>query len=103
MSEEKFIIGKQEEECGVFGIFGEGNIDVARITYHGLYALQHRGQESAGIAVVDEGTILHHKDMGLVSEIFNKVVIDHLKLTQWVMSDIRLPEPAKGKMHSPWS
>ncbi len=81
MSKEKYMIGKQEEECGVFGIFSNDGLDVARLTYHGLYALQHRGQESAGIAVIDEGTVLHHKDMGLVSEIFNKVVLDHLKGT----------------------
>jgi len=78
MSIEKFIFEKQEEECGVFGIFSNNALDVARITYHGLYALQHRGQESAGIAVIDEGTVLHHKDMGLVSEIFNRVILDHL-------------------------
>ncbi len=71
--------GKLHEECGVFGIFNNENHDVARATYHGLYALQHRGQESAGIAVNDEGIILHHKDMGLVPEIFNEVVLNHLK------------------------
>lgn len=73
------MFGKLHEECGVFGIFNNDKIDVARATYHGLYALQHRGQESAGIAVNDEGVILHHKDMGLVPEIFNEVVLNHLK------------------------
>jgi amidophosphoribosyltransferase len=72
-------LGKQKEECGVFGIFNNDNLDVARLTYYGLYALQHRGQESAGIAVNDDGTIVHHKDMGLVPEIFNDVVLNHLK------------------------
>lgn len=71
--------GKLKEECGVFGIYNSGEHDVARLTYYGLYALQHRGQESAGIAVNDNGTILHHKDMGLVPEIFNDVVLNHLK------------------------
>lgn len=71
--------GKLKEECGVFGIFNNDRHDVARVTYHGLYALQHRGQESAGIAVNDDGVILHHKDMGLVPEIFNEVVLNHLK------------------------
>lgn len=71
--------GKLHEECGVFGIFNNDKFDVARATYHGLYALQHRGQESAGIAVNDEGVILYHKDMGLVPEIFNEVVLNHLK------------------------
>lgn len=70
---------KLKEECGVFGIFNNDQHDVARLTYYALYALQHRGQESAGIAVNDEGTILYHKDMGLVPEIFNEVVLNHLK------------------------
>jgi len=62
------------EECGVFGIFNKENIfiDVAKLTYFGLYALQHRGQESAGIAVSDGQKILIYKDLGLVSEVFNE-------------------------------
>ncbi|HEX9062997.1 MAG TPA: amidophosphoribosyltransferase [Clostridia bacterium] len=72
-------LDKFNEECGVFGVFSNDDFDVARLAYYGLYALQHRGQESAGIAVNDNGTILHHKDLGLVPEIFNKVVLDHLK------------------------
>jgi len=67
------------DECGVFGIYNCDHHDVARLTYYGLYALQHRGQESSGIAVNDDGVILHHKDMGLVSEVFNDVVLNHLK------------------------
>lgn len=76
---EDFIMDKLNEECGVFGIYDNDHLDVARLTYYGLYALQHRGQESAGIAVNDGGTILYHKDMGLVPEIFNEVVLNHLK------------------------
>ncbi|HEX3029555.1 MAG TPA: amidophosphoribosyltransferase, partial [Clostridia bacterium] len=72
-------LDKLKEECGVFGIYDVDGHDVARTTYYALYALQHRGQESAGIAVNDEGTILYHKDMGLVPEIFNEVVLNHLK------------------------
>lgn len=70
---------KLKEECGVFGIFNNDGHDVARLTYYGLYSLQHRGQESAGIAVNDKGTILYHKDMGLVPEVFNDIVLEHLK------------------------
>lgn len=70
---------KLREECGVFGIFNKDDHDVARLTYYGLYALQHRGQESAGIAVSDNGTILYHKDMGLVPEVFDQVILNHLK------------------------
>ncbi len=58
------------EECGVFGVFAHGE-DVANLTYFGLYALQHRGQESAGIGVSDGGRISDHKDMGLVSQVFD--------------------------------
>jgi amidophosphoribosyltransferase len=60
------------EECGVFGIVGGPQTRAARATYYGLYALQHRGQESAGIAVSTGNEILHHKAMGLVSEVFNE-------------------------------
>ncbi|MBW3657019.1 MAG: amidophosphoribosyltransferase [Actinobacteria bacterium] len=57
------------EECGVFGIYAPGE-DVSTLTYYGLYALQHRGQESAGIAVSDGQRIVVHKDMGLVNQVF---------------------------------
>ncbi|BAZ01229.1 amidophosphoribosyltransferase [Tolypothrix tenuis PCC 7101] len=68
---------KPEEACGVFGIYAPGE-DVAKLTYFGLYALQHRGQESAGIATF-EGTKVHlHKDMGLVSQVFNETVLQEL-------------------------
>jgi len=70
---------KLGEECGVFGIFDNDGYDCARHTYYALYALQHRGQESCGIAVNDNGTIVFHKDMGLVPEVFNNVVLNHLK------------------------
>lgn len=66
------------EECGVFGIYAPGE-DVARLTFFGLYALQHRGQESAGIAVSDGRTINTHKEMGLVSQIFDERALRHLK------------------------
>ena len=71
--------GKLREECGVFGYFADEETDVARMTYYGLYALQHRGQESCGIAVNDKGTIVYHKDMGHVNEVFNDIVLNHLK------------------------
>jgi amidophosphoribosyltransferase len=70
---------KFKDECGVFGIFSNDGQDVARLTFYALYALQHRGQESTGIAVNDDGVILHHKDMGLVPEVFNDIVLNHLK------------------------
>ena len=57
------------EECGVIGIFAPKE-DVARMAFFGLYALQHRGQEAAGIAVSDGSTMRIHKDIGLVSQVF---------------------------------
>ena len=58
------------EECGVFGIFSPKSSNVASMAYYGLYALQHRGQESCGIVVNDDGVFASHKDLGLVSEVF---------------------------------
>src|SRR5436190_17447512 len=60
------------DECGVFGVYAPGS-DVARLAYFGLYALQHRGQESAGIATADEdGHIMTVRDLGLVSQVFDE-------------------------------
>ncbi|MCU0609957.1 MAG: amidophosphoribosyltransferase [Chitinispirillaceae bacterium] len=61
---------KMHEECGVFGVFNHP--DAAGLTYHGLYALQHRGQESSGIAVSDGTAIAMHKGMGLVAHVYRK-------------------------------
>ena len=60
------------EECGVFGVFAEQPTDAARLAYYGLYALQHRGQESCGIVVNDDGLFVSHKDLGTVAEVFTK-------------------------------
>jgi amidophosphoribosyltransferase len=65
------------EECGVFGIYSPG-MDVARLTYFGLYALQHRGQESAGMAVADGRDIRVHTRMGLVNTAFSEDVLRYL-------------------------
>lgn len=65
------------EECGVFGVFSTTGTDVAGMAYYGLYALQHRGQESCGIVVNDEGVFTSYKDMGLVSEVFTKETLAH--------------------------
>lgn len=73
---------KLHEECGVFGIFTPDNKDAKHSLYYGLCALQHRGQESAGMALCDTdgpmGNIYHHKGMGLVSEVFHKETLDTL-------------------------
>ena len=71
------------EECGVFGVYDLDGGDVASTIYYGLFALQHRGQESCGIAVSDtngpKGKVLSHKDMGLVNEVFTPEHLDKLK------------------------
>ena len=64
------MFSKIHEECGVFGIYSSGGTDVAGLTYSALFALQHRGQESCGIAVNDDGVISGYKDLGLVGEVF---------------------------------
>jgi amidophosphoribosyltransferase len=66
------------EECGVFGVWAPGE-DVANLTYYGLYALQHRGQEAAGIAVSDGRRMVVFKDLGLVSQVFDEQVLSSLK------------------------
>ncbi len=69
---------EMQEACGVFGIYAPGE-DVARVSFFALYALQHRGQESAGIAVSDGKTIRIHKGMGLVAQVFNEDILAFLK------------------------
>lgn len=73
LEEDKF-----KDECGVFGIYTQGGVDVASLTYYGLYALQHRGQESAGIAVANGEKIACYKDMGLVVDVFKEDKIKSL-------------------------
>ena len=71
------IDGKFTEKCAVFGV--SLNIDeAAGVTYNGLLSLQHRGQEGAGIAVASDNNIVCHKDMGLVSEIFDGTTLENL-------------------------
>ncbi len=69
---------KPHEECGVFGIYAPGE-DVARITFFALYALQHRGQESAGIAASDGQEFASHTSLGLVAQAFDEVHLQQLK------------------------
>ncbi|GAC1324619.1 MAG: amidophosphoribosyltransferase [Mycobacteriales bacterium] len=65
------------DACGVFGVWAPGE-DVAKLAYYGLYALQHRGQEAAGIAVSDGSTVLVYKDLGLVSQVFDEATLSSL-------------------------
>lgn len=70
-------VGGPKEYCGVFGIYGHP--DAAKLTYFGLYALQHRGQESAGIVSSDGRQVAEHRQMGLVADAFNERVLAELK------------------------
>ena len=72
------IFDEIHEECGVFGVFAPNTTDVASLTYYGLYSLQHRGQESCGIVVNDDGVFTSHKDLGLVSEVFTSETLSRL-------------------------
>lgn len=70
---------KLKDECGVVGIYSKKREDISRLTYYGLISLQHRGQESAGIAVKDNGEIRYYKEMGLVKEIFTEDILNSLE------------------------
>ena len=76
---QEFFSEELHEECGVFGIYGDDSLSPAYACYNGLLALQHRGQESCGIAVNDRGVISGHKNMGLVSEVFSNEILNSLK------------------------
>ncbi len=89
--------------CGVFGVYGHAN--AAELTYYGLYALQHRGQESAGIVTSDHGEFREHKRMGLVSQIFNADVlrgltgtmaVGHVRYSTTGSSHLRNAQPLTG-------
>lgn len=69
---------KPQDECGVYGVYSSKNSELARMLYYGLYALQHRGQESAGIAVAHGNEINYYKNIGLVNEVFNETNLSSL-------------------------
>ena len=73
------MFDKLHEECGVFGIFRRSGTGVIADTYHALYALQHRGQESCGIVVNNDGVMKVHKDTGLVNEVFTADVLSRME------------------------
>ena len=75
------MMGTRHEECGVFGIYDRDGLKIAPLVYYGLFALQHRGQESCGIAINNDGWIRCHKNMGLVNEVFTHQTLDALEGT----------------------
>jgi amidophosphoribosyltransferase len=97
-----------QDQCGVFGVWAPGE-EVSKLTYFGLYALQHRGQESAGIATSNGNKLLVYKDMGLVSQVFSEsaleslvghVAIGHTRYSTTGSSSWRNAQPTLGKTAS---
>lgn len=80
---------KVHEECGVFGVISPQQANVADISYYGLYALQHRGQESCGIVVNDDGMFVSYKDIGLVSEVFAGDILSRLPKGTMAVGHVR--------------
>ncbi len=77
------------EECGVFGVYSRHRENVGSLTYYGLYALQHRGQESCGIVVNDDGVFVSHKGLGLVSEVFHREALEKLPEGEMAVGHVR--------------
>lgn len=101
-----FFDDKFKEECGVFGIYSKEEIDVATYTYYGLYALQHRGQESAGIVVSNGEKLKCTKGMGLVSDVFEEeelkkmrgnAAIGHVRYSTTGSSNVNNAQPLLGE------
>ena len=77
------------EECGVFGVFSPRQEDVASLVYYGLFALQHRGQESCGIVVNDDGVFTSHKGLGLVGEVFSQEALQKFPQGELAVGHVR--------------
>jgi len=77
------------EECGVFGIYSKDKADLASDCYYALFALQHRGQESAGITINERGRLRTHKDAGLVQDVFTKDVMEYLGQGNMAVGHVR--------------
>lgn len=98
---------KFKEECGVFGIFSERELDISTLAFHALSTLQHRGQESCGIALSDGNHLQSYKGMGLVSEVFNrkefnnlqgKAAIGHVRYSTSGRSNLQNAQPLLAKL-----
>lgn len=77
------------EECGIFGVYSPIESDVSRTAYYGLYALQHRGQESCGVVVCQDGLFYSHKDLGLVGDVFTEDVLSSLPQGNMAIGHVR--------------
>ena len=78
-TEEMLAKDKMEEECGVFGVYCKENKEVSQMCYYAMYALQHRGQESAGITVSNGGQLYSYKGMGLTADVFTEEILNQLQ------------------------
>ena len=92
MTNEIIFDDKLKEECGVFGVYKTAS-STADYVYYGLHALQHRGQESAGIAANDNGVITQIKGMGLVGDVFKPVSYTHLVIKDFPTPPLPLTMP----------
>ena len=88
------------EECGVFGVMSPVPTDVATLAYYGLYALQHRGQESCGIVVNDDGVFASHKDLGLVGEVFPHAVLSAFPKGTMAVAHTRYGTTGRANRHN---
>jgi len=93
-------LDKLKEECGVFGILAQDSLAVEETVYYGLYALQHRGQESAGIAISDGRNIRYHKGMGLVPEVFDEKAMSDLKGGKIAIGHVRYSTAGESYIHN---
>ena len=80
---------KPREECGVFGVWSPNRADLASQVYYGLFSLQHRGQESCGVAINEDGLLRCHKDLGLVGEVFTRQRLTELGQGQMALGHVR--------------
>ena len=84
------------KNVGVFGVFSPNKQDVVKTVYYGLYALQHRGQESCGMAVNDDGFFKYYKDLGLVGTVFTKQVVEELGEGNMAVGHVRYATTGKN-------
>lgn len=83
------MMSEIREECGVFGVYSPAESDVARTAYYGLFSLQHRGQESCGIVVNDDGLFRAYKDTGLVNDVFTPAILEQLGCGGMALGHVR--------------
>ena len=93
----KLFGDSMSEECGVFGIYSSEKRELARSVCYGLYALQHRGQEACGIALSSDNKVIHHKSLGLVSEVFGDSLVNSLPEADIAIGHVRYTTSAQDK------